>query len=197
MSKILLGFLLGIITSFLILNHFNWYLIFSPTVMKLAFTTFLALLAGLIALYQVKANVISSARIKWIEDFKNNVAEYIASTNEALFAFELHHRSEDKNETQFYDKCYSAMNKAHIIENKIRLNLNMTEKLHISIDSDLDKIKKLIENKGGKLTKQDEDQINLLFLSLAENTSRSLKIEWEKSKKMFYSRWWEKLNNEN
>jgi len=196
MKNIILGFLLGIFTSLLILNQFNWEVIFSPEIFKVFFATFLALLAGLIALYQVKANVISSARIKWIEEFKTNVCEYIGTLNEAMFAISIYSKG-SPNEMEYYNKYFVAINRSHVHENKIRLNLNLKEDAYKLIDIDLDEIKDILLDKGiGKLDENDEQQILLKFHSLAEHTNSVLKSEWDKSKKMFYSRWWEKLNKQ-
>jgi hypothetical protein len=52
MKKIILGFLIGVIGTLLILNHFPWYKLISLNVLKAAFAVFLALLGGLVALYQ-------------------------------------------------------------------------------------------------------------------------------------------------
>jgi hypothetical protein len=192
MNKIILGFLLGILTSFLILYHINWKELISPQILKVGFATFLALLAGLIALYQVKANVISSARIKWIEEFKTNVSEFISSTNESLFAYDLHIKGE-KDEKEYYNKAYIALNKSHVLENKIRLNLNLAEPLHVSIEKHLDQIKEIMNNDELKVAEK-ENLVAEEFHYLANFTSKMIKLEWEKSKKMFYSRWWNKLN---
>lgn len=99
---------MGVLTSFLILYHITWRELISPEILKVGFATFLALLAGLIALYQVKANVISSARIKWIEEFKTNVSEFIAFSNECLFAYDLHAKKGEDNETEYFNKYYEA-----------------------------------------------------------------------------------------
>jgi hypothetical protein len=192
MNKIILGFLLGILTSFLILYYINWKELISPQILKVGFATFLALLAGLIALYQVKANVISSARIKWIEEFKTNVSEFISSTNESLFAYDLHIKGE-KDEKEYYNKAYIALNKSHVLENKIRLNLNLAEPLHVSIEKHLDQIKEIMNNDELKVAEK-ENLVAEEFHYLANFTSKMIKLEWEKSKKMFYSRWWNKLN---
>lgn len=187
---------MGVLTSFLILYHITWRELISPEILKVGFATFLALLAGLIALYQVKANVISSARIKWIEEFKTNVSEFIAFSNECLFAYDLHAKKGEDNETEYFNKYYEATVKAHIFENKIRINLNLNEVLHNAIDEDLDRIKEIMmhETKG---LKEKEELVSQEFNRLATHTSQMIKLEWEKSKKMFYSRWWEKLNDEN
>lgn len=192
MSKIILGFLLGVLTSFLILYHVNWGDLISLQILKVAFTTFLALLAGLIALYQVKANVISNARIKWIDEFKTNVSEFISSTNESLYAYDLHLKV-DKAEKEYFIMAYIATNKSHVFENKIRLNLNLQEPLHVSIGTQLDNVKKIMNNQKLKV-EEKEDLVAQEFHHLASFTSKMIKLEWEKSKKMFYSRWWNKLN---
>lgn len=192
MSKIILGFILGILTSFLILYHVNWRDLISIQVLKVAFTTFLALLAGLIALYQVKANVISNARIKWIDEFKTNVSEFISSTNESLYAYDLYLKG-DKAEKEYFIMAYIATNKSHVLENKIRLNLNLEEHLHVSIGTQLDNVKKIMNNQKLKV-EEKEDLVAQEFHHLVNFTSKMIKLEWEKSKKMFYSRWWNKLN---
>jgi hypothetical protein len=59
----------------------------------------------------------------------------------------------------------------------------------------LNEIKAILDKKGiGNIKDEVEDEILLKFNTLAKHTSVALKFEWDKSKKMFYSRWWDKMN---
>jgi hypothetical protein len=63
------------------------------------------------------------------------------------------------------------------------------------IDNDLNEIKDIIDFSDiGNMTKVKEEEMLLKFVNLADHSSIALKMEWEKSKKMFYSRWWSNLN---
>ncbi|MCG9791026.1 hypothetical protein [Flavobacterium algicola] len=187
MKNIILGIFIGLTASFLILNRIPWSEFFSITVLKAGFTVFLALIGGLIALYQVKANVISSARIKWIEEFKTNIAEYTSMTNEVIFSFREHFESKDLDHRSLYHQKYmDVSHKVAIVRGKIYLNLNLDEKPYKSICNIMTNIEKLTLHTNLENICQEEnyDEISDLFNDLNSATFKAMKIEWEKSKKL-------------
>src|SRR5215217_7805039 len=128
MKQFFTGLFIGIIGPFLIFNDLPWSTLFSSTVLKAGFAVFLAVVGGLIALYQVKANVISSARIKWIEDFKTNVAEYSSTTYSVIFYFREYDDVKNGETRRTYHQQYmDAVYKAMSIRGKIIINLNLKE----------------------------------------------------------------------
>lgn len=191
MKNIILGLLIGIIFTLLLLNNVPWQVVFSQTIMKAVFTLFLALLAGSIALYQVKANVISTARIKWIEEFKNNIAEYLVAVNETIFSFKQYFEAPETDplSSQYFEKYFVADHKAQAYRIKIKLNLNTKEELYTKISDQMFTIETL---KGELINSYDEEKYSILsasYTEMADLTYDALKIEWKKSKDMFYSRW--------
>jgi len=156
-----------------------------------SFTIFLALIAGLIALYQVKSNIISSARINWIENLRNAISNYtVEISNCGLILTNFLSESEGKSEEEgkailkiFYKKYEESANKSGVLANKILLYLNSNESEHL-------KIEKLIEKLDTHLHKKDISELNIdqIEADVTEIISISkgiFKKEWEKSKKLF------------
>lgn len=189
-AGLLIGFLFGIVIK----NISS--VIFSPTVLKAAFAVFLALIGGLIALYQVKANVISSARIKWIEDFKTNIAEYSSTTNSLIFNFREFDDPKNGDARRVYHQQYmDGVQKAMSIKGKIFINLNRDEAPYEKIYQIINKIETLTLHSNLRNICKDENYylLEIEFDALNVATFEAMKIEWEKAKKMFYIRWLDKI----
>jgi hypothetical protein len=192
MKQFFTGLLIGVIGSCLILNDFPWSTLFSITIIKAGFAIFLALSGGLIALYQVKANVISSARIKWIEDFKTNIAEYSSTTNSSIFNFREYADKRNGDARRTYHQQYmNDVQKIMSIKGKILMNLNRNENSYEKIYQIVNRIEVLTAHDNlDSICQLDnylelESQFDLLNIA----TNEAMKFEWEKAKKMFYSRW--------
>jgi hypothetical protein len=188
MKKLLIGLLIGTICTYFILKKFPSVTFFSPTVLKAGFAVFLALIGGLIALFQVKANVISTARIKWIEEFKTNIAEYSAISNEMIFSYREHNESKDKDRANlYYQKYMECIHKSMIVRGKIYMNLNLKKPLYKEISEIVKRIEVLNDHKNLEFICKEENypKISSEFDTLNLVTHQAMKVEWDKSKKMF------------
>lgn len=189
MRNFFLGLIVGILGVLLLsfLNH--WSTFFSLSVLKAMFAVFLALLGGLVALLQVKANVISEARIKWVEEFKRNVAEYISSVNELVFHFKNYETTEDSIiRREYYDKYSQTIHKVQTLVKQIEMNLNRSEPLYEEIFQVLSRIENLIVHNNlsqiGEL--KNYPLLHKEFSNLTSATQKAMKVEWNKSKKLIY-----------
>ncbi len=189
MKKIILGFLIGVIGTLLILNHFPWYKLISLNVLKAAFAVFLALLGGLVALFQVKANVISEARIKWVEEFKKNIADYISTTNSMIFNFrEFEDLKNGDHRRDYHTKYMDLSHKTQSLYAQIEMNLNRNEQLYEDIYQILNRIETLtsIDNLGSVSELENYEILHNEFSNLTKATQKAMKVEWDKSKKLIY-----------
>ncbi|PAM93144.1 hypothetical protein B4N84_19365 [Flavobacterium sp. IR1] len=159
-------------------------------------TVFLGLLAGFVALHQVKSNVISSSRIKWIEEFKNNISQHNNAVCQMIFnyALFLKYRSEDGRPKIDSDKYYDEYVKFHYLANiheaNLFINLNPDEKMYKDIQITLSGIRKSVSDMN-----EDSDtdlvykEVTMQLYNLRSQSQKALKVEWRKSKKMFYIKW--------
>ncbi|SHF93851.1 hypothetical protein [Flavobacterium defluvii] len=156
-------------------------------------TILLALLAAFVALQQVKSNVISSSRIKWIEEFKNDVSEYTTAVRQLIHNYGLHIKYRDENEDpkiKNYDEYIKYHYKASIHESNLRMNLNLDEQKYKEIKTTLNKITECIDNVNPKLDiDKHYKETALLLNQLRHQSQMALKTEWKKSQKMFYFNW--------
>lgn len=156
-------------------------------------TILLALLAAFVALHQVKSNVISSSRIKWIEEFKNDVSEHSTAVRQMIYNYGMHLKYYNENEDPkiknyvYYDEYIKCHYKASIHESNLRMNLNLDEHLYKEIKNTLDQITKKIDNFNSEIdTDQTYREASILLNRLRDQSQKALKIEWKKSRKMFY-----------
>ena len=182
------GIVIGIVITLLLVNNFPWVKLFSVNVLKACFTIFLALLGGIIALYQVKANVISTARIKWIEEFKTDIAEFSATIHSGIFTYNEYIAAEDKvRRKQYHQKYMEDVNQSVAIRNKIIMNLDRTEPLYEKVYQIMEKIESLTEYENLEYIGNDKNYhiIEKEFNNLNAATHQVMKVEWKKAKKLF------------
>lgn len=165
------------------------------------------IIGGIITLYQVRSNTISSARIKWIENFNDIISEYCVYAEKTIIQIgninekykinkeykeaktSFNSNSDEKvfksEYLQDYHEYLEYISKALEYLNKIRIYLKMKDNRHKEID-DL-----LLENKA---------KTSLCFKNFSENEEKRIKDniekiaiisreivngEWKKSKSYF------------
>lgn len=158
-------------------------------------TILIALIAGVVAIYQVKLNVISNSRIKWIENLRDTISHYNAEiTNLSIqignFAAETKNLSEGSPQykdfvKEHYRNYLELVVVTDKLKNKILLYLNGKEEKHRKIEEHIH----LISN---KLHKSDVYHINFEEIEIHQkeiikNSKEIFKKEWDKSKRLFKS----------
>ena len=87
------------------------------------------------------------------------------------------------------------VHKTVAIRGKIVMNLNRTEPHYEEIFQIISKIEKLTLHSNLEHIGKEENyhEVETEFENLNFATHEVMKFEWDKAKKMFYSRWFEKL----
>jgi hypothetical protein len=157
--------------------------------LKNLITIIIALIAGGIAIFQMKANVISSARIRWIEDLRSTLSLLYPATLNVVNAYQLHFEYAKMGDTykDNTDKSYyeytKNMTEYNALANKARMLLNSRETEHKAIEDVLDRIdKKFDTEKTEKINIHEIENELRIIVSLSKNI---FKKEWEKSKRKF------------
>lgn len=153
-------------------------------------TILVTLLAGTIALIQVRGNTISSARITWIENFRNSVAEYCMNSEKTVMQI-LNMDFKAKNFPNaiyvgFYkdnDAYVQYSSEATKYSLKIKLYLNLEEAKPKRIEELINKIDNdLVECYGSSNKKQFESEIKMNLKEITRISNIIIKEEWEKAK---------------
>jgi hypothetical protein len=161
-------------------DSFNWL------------TILLALIAGLIALYQVKSNVISSARITWIENLRLTLSEYCVvvidtATLKEKYQILIDNKEKEKKFDEKFEELKSDVfnnnSKMHKLGKKALLYLNSSNPNHKEIETSINEIfkhlnEKEIKNINIKLLEEKTD----IIISTSKQVFRE---EWKKSKRLF------------
>lgn len=152
----------------------------------------IALVAALLALYQVKSNVISSSRIQWIENLRESISAYCTevihcSTLAINFLDEVKEKNdvEAKNATlaNFYPVYLESAIKSNLIGTKVLLYLNSKEKEHKRIEDIIGTISKRLHE--DKVSELNTDEIDSLIREIISESKKIFKKEWSKSKKLW------------
>jgi hypothetical protein len=165
----------------------NAYSSFWPDLVKNLITIVLALIAGFIALYQMKSNIISSARIRWIEQLRESLSNLYPNALNVFNAYEMHiiyqDRADAVQSNLFYGKYLQHLSDYNSLSAKIKMQLNSNEPEHKSIEDILDEVDEKI-NQAMTLSVSLEGVDNDL-LRILNHSKNIFKLEWEKSKKIF------------
>ena len=150
-------------------------------------TIFIALIAGLIALHQVKLNIISSARIKWIEDFREIISLYSSETencSKAKLDFESELKDNPNSEIlreKYFQPYTISSNEVLKLQSKALLYL-------YSKDPKQKKIEELMIKNSKLLHDMNKNHRDLIFNNIQEIIQLSKEVfekEFEKSKSLF------------
>jgi hypothetical protein len=142
----------------IIINQFPSEVSIGEKILENSITIIIALIAGILALYQVKSNVVSTARIKWIEILKEDISNLYNSALSAVFFFTEHTA---KNDNVSHSKYLEAHSKFYILLNKIKMQLNIYETKHKELDSLLDEIDSMLDSANNKLKEVTQEQMEV------------------------------------
>jgi hypothetical protein len=140
-----------------------------------------SVIAGILALYQIKSNIVASARIRWNEELKKTLSDYYSdSLNASAYCNDF---VKDKNNVEKEDKYMTALSKYNALSNHVRMQLNSGESEHNRIEIIMDKIDRLLDDDSIK-----EIDIRVVEIDLKEIVALSkiiFKKEWKKAKSLW------------
>lgn len=146
----------------------------------------LALIAGLFAIYQMKLNIITSARIKWNEDLREAFSKLYSSSLEAHAAHKNYSNASNAgsaaNVNQHYAEYINNMSVFNSSANKIIMMLNSNEREHREIEDSISLIDTMLTVSSIQNVTQIDIEIELK--KIVRNSKVIFKKEWEKSKRL-------------
>lgn len=160
--------------------------------------------AGFFALSQIKSNNITNARIKWLENLKQVLTDFISESSSFQFKEGISigiSKNNPKAEISEYAQSFlnkiteSTIDHLKIIESKhdlIKLNLNPKEILHQKLEILLDEYMEMF-NQIPSQNKINDYTVLIRKMSAHSHTIILLaryimKLEWEKTKRSYFSR---------
>ena len=143
-----------------------------------------ALLAGFLALLQVKANIISSARIEWTQNLRKLISQYISEIMILIYNLREVTRLYDIGKTEeakvIYDNQTDSFKKVLDLGTEIKLFLNNKKE---SNHSDLQAyIEEYYEKATHSKTNSQLDQLDKLQDKIITKSQEILKQAWEDAK---------------
>lgn len=161
----------------------------SETLITNSVTIFIALIAGMVALHQVKLNVISAARIKWIEDLRETLSLYCCeieiAANAKLDLGDVRQGKSGKELEDVLDKFHNpyvnASKEVQKLQSKIFLYLDSENSQHKKIEELLRLNSILLHKAPG----DNRDEMRKNIVELTKIAKVIFKIEWRKSEVLF------------
>lgn len=132
---------------------------------------------------ELNANVISNARIEWLEQVRKHTADYIENTN--LLCYELTMEYDNKRFATFlsnYRKSHFMM-KLYFTEIDHRKKINMDHAKIVSLLNEIEKeMIKQMDNVNKNKNSIDINKIESIINKFCENISIYFKKVWEEAK---------------
>lgn len=170
--------------------------------LKISIPILIAFIAGFVALVQVKLNVISNARIRWNENLRDTLSEYITMASYSVTALrnvnyykeeytkaqkngekELALKELKERREEWYMNYVNANNKSNILGDKSIMYLNSSEEYHKKIEDAIKEIVEYMDNtEFEKISNRD---IQPILENIRDYSKIIFKKEWKKSKKIF------------
>jgi hypothetical protein len=143
-------------------------------------TILLALLAAFVALLQVKSNIISSSRIRWIDGLSDDISKLYNETLGTVLYFEIYKRDNDDIYYTRYDNAHSNF---FILSNKIKMRLDLKDKNHQKLIDLIDKIEIILEPEN--IVNHNQDSVEVHLKEIVVIARNIFNKEWDISKKIF------------
>ncbi len=150
-------------------------------------TILIALIAGLIALHQVKLNIISSARIKWIEDLREILSLYcseLENCSKAKLDFEdelIKNRGSASVREKYFQPYTISSNEVLKLQSKSFLYLNSKDPKQKEIEELMRKNSLLLHD----IHKNHRDEIFENIQKIISLAKEVFAVELVKSKSLF------------
>lgn len=176
----------------------------SPHNLELTIPIIVAILGGLLAIYQVKMNIIKSARIKWIENLRDTLSHFISATSNIEHTLDLMTSDVDKGinpDKAFYNHSTSfigSANESVRYATKISLYLNILEPIHKELASKIDHfivISTDAFDKKGEERSKAKKIIGKNIQEIVRLSQKIIKIEWDRVSKSWVKRKFESIKN--
>ncbi|HRP92575.1 MAG: hypothetical protein IT276_01770 [Ignavibacteriaceae bacterium] len=161
------------------------------------------ILGGFLAIYQVKMNIIKSARITWIENLRDTLSQYISATSNVeqildLMRADVNSGTDPDASFKNHSKSLiSSSNESMRYATKVKLYLNIKEDKHKAladkIDEFIDNCVNTFDKRGDERTKA-KNAIKSNIQSIVRLAQYILKNEWDRVSKSWIKR---KLTHKN
>lgn len=155
--------------------------------LKIILAIAVALIAGLIALYQMKSNVISSSRIKWNEDLRDSLSKFYSAVLDSHCAYQnfMNAKNENKNDemNQHYTEYSNYVSLYNSLTNKVMMLLNSDDAEHQKIETIISKIDLMLQSSN--IDNINQASLEVELKKIVTSSKIIFKKEWEKSKKLF------------
>lgn len=161
----------------------------TETLITNAATIIIALLAGIVALHQVKLNVVSDARIKWIESLRDALSQYCTELHKcSLLKANFFDEREGKTGqeldnvlSRFYPPYSESSNEVLRLQSKVLLYLDSNDPKHKQIEDMLRQNSLLLHDKNGYYV----DKIRRNIEKIIRLAKEVFRVEFKKSKSLF------------
>ena len=126
----------------------------------------LALLAAVVTLLQVKTNIVSASKVRWIDEFRNILSEYVSEIAKGLESYDghfvdMHKAGKESNSEQNenFKKYIESINIVTRLNFKLGLLLNSQNSIHVRLEKELKEVQDIINEMATKLPKPKREDV--------------------------------------
>lgn len=151
-----------------------------PATLTILIPVAVAVLGGLLAILGIKGNIISTARVQWIQDLRGGLCDYVEA-NERLH---IHLLDEIfRQDEQFAFNTLSLLTVVNKHGNRITLFLNRSEKKHEELIVAIERLETELEQYVKRdYEAPDDDNVDALKKQVLAKAGVVLKDAWDDAK---------------
>ena len=158
-----------------------------------------AFIAGILALFQVRTNIISASRIRWINEFRERLSEYAVELTKGLLFYYNHinemknqgleiFSKQDDNYLKYIESVHNLSKVSFIIDLYLDSKNNQLHKDLKNKISDINKsIKEFFRKKPSEIIEIDKFRENIAeeLPRISDIAKEIIEIETKKTRKLF------------
>lgn len=129
---------------------------------------------------RIKADITASNRVKWIEELRDDVTSFLYHNENGFISLDISKSINDNGRRlELYEESRTDIKKARLLQQKIRLKLNLSERDHSNLLNSMEDIILIVDS--------DDNEKDIKYYEIREEigffSSEIFKSEWEKAKR--------------
>lgn len=139
------------------------------------------IIGGIIALYQVNLNIVTSARVKKIEELRTLLTDFSSAVYNLNTTIKNHRlivkKDPDIDKIALYDKYYLKASETTRASNLFALYLDDRNEIHQDIIEDIDKLGNMLDLNNYQ--ESNYNQVEEIVNRITENSATYINNEWD------------------
>jgi len=152
---------------------------------------FVVVIGGVLALLQIKTNIVKSSRVKWIDDFRDTLSKYLSQKAGAAYHYYLYGNPASDNKDEKVKNFSLGNEKAQKVRElhyKLILYLNPQDENHKSFRAKLEEMTSMTYKQNEEVTSKGGENLGAKEKIILELAEKIIERETDKTRSLFILR---------